>query len=91
MALSARWQFNVDPMAIRLPFFPMRLVPFGLIVVWLILDAPMVKRGEFCEFVISLFALTWAADLYAHFSTRPPRYWEGLMRCRITVLVAAPR
>jgi hypothetical protein len=88
VALWARRRFNVDPMASGLPFFPMRLVPFGLVVVWLNIAAPVVKTGEFSEFVISLFALTWATDLYAHFSTRPPRYWEGLLRRRVTAFVA---
>jgi len=87
--LLARRRFNGDPMAIGLPFFPPRLLGFSLIVVWMIFEMRVFKVGEYREFAIALFALIWAADLYAHFSTRPARRGERLLRYRFTAFAAA--
>ena len=87
--LLARRRFNVDPMATGLPFFPLRLSAFCLIVVWIIFEMRVFKAGEYHEFAIALLALIWAADLYAHFSTRPTRLGERLLRNRFTAFIAA--
>jgi hypothetical protein len=88
-ALQVRQRFSVNPMARGLPFFPLRLWACCFVVVWLFERWPVIRSDEFGELALALLALVWAADLYVHFSTRPARGSERLLRNRFTAFVAA--
>ncbi len=88
-ALQVRQRFSVNPMASGLPFFPLRLWACCFVVVWLFERWPVIRSDEFGELALALLALVWAADLYVHFSTRPARGSERLLRNRFTAFVAA--
>lgn len=88
-ALLVRQWLKVDPMVSGLPILPLRLLAGCLVVVFLFLTSPVVKSDEFGELALALLGLIWAADLYPHFSTRPERASERLLRNRFTPFVAA--